>query len=464
MFVNRKYELGVLEKRYISEKPELFIIYGRRRVGKTELIRHFIKSRPHIYYLADLRSEREQLEIISTLLGDYFGDNIIKDNPLKNWELVFRYIFSKLTDNEKFILVLDEFQYLAEISPSLPSVIQKVWDGYLKNKNIFLLLCGSSMSFMEKQVLSYKSPLYGRRTGQLEVFQFDFFQLNEMLPKLDTEELINFSAVFGGVPAYLELADQSKSLWKNIEEQIFPQDRILHNEVNFLLMQELRTPKNYFLILRAIALGRTKINDIVQLTGLERGLVGKFLDNLMELRIVERNVPVTENPQNSRKGIYAISDNYFRFWFRFIYPHLTYLAEGKTKYVLDIIKKDFAVFLGSVYEDICLSYLRKDTGIFPFNLIKIGKYWEKKIEIDIVGLDESGENIVIGECKFSNKKIGTNIIEDLKNKSAALQRFAQNFNYILFSKSGFTEDMIKYARAERIQLIDLSFTPYFDKF
>lgn len=456
MFVNRQKELKILNDRYAKNKSEMIIIYGRRRVGKTELIRQFINDKPHLYYMADMRTNEEQLEIVSNLLAEHFNDKILHEQSLKSWDLVVTYIETKLDVNKKLIFVIDEFPYLVNASPSLPSVLQKHWDTTLKKKNIFIILCGSSMSFMEKEVLSYKSPLYGRRTGQIEVEPFNYFQASEMLVGIKEDKKLEFYGVFGGIPAYLELIDKSKSLWQNIEEQIFQSDKLLYNEVNFLLMQELRTPKNYFAILRAIALGRTKINDIVQFTGLERGVVGKYLDNLIELKIVERKIPITENPLKSRKGIYTISDNYFRFWFRYIYPRLTYIEEGRRKFVMDIIKNDFTSFLSVVYEDVCRDFLRLNSSVVPFEIESIGAYWEHENEIDIVALNKEG-NILLGECKYSNKKVGTDVLENLISKSSLFKDKGKYFYYILFSKSGFIENLIEKAKSQKVILIDLDF-------
>ncbi|MBU2446145.1 MAG: ATP-binding protein [Bacteroidetes bacterium] len=456
MFINRQKELQILNDRYTKSKAEMFIIYGRRRVGKTELIRHFINGKPHVYYMADLRSNEEQLEIVSNLLAEYFDDKILSEQHLKNWDLVFTYIESRLESDKRFVFVIDEFPYLVNVSSSLPSIIQKHWDSRLKKKNIFLILCGSSMSFMEKEVLSYKSPLYGRRTGQIEVNPFNYFQASEMLDGIKEEKILEYYGVFGGIPAYLELIDQSKSIWQNIEEQIFQSDRLLYNEVNFLLMQELRTPRNYFAILRAIALGRTKINDIVQFTGLERGVVGKYLDNLINLKIVERKVPVTEQPHKSRRGIYIISDNYFRFWFRYIYPRLTYIEEGRTKFVMDIIKKDFTSFLSVVFENVCKEFLKKNLVVIPFEFTSIGSYWDRDNEIDIVALSNQGD-ILLGECKYSNKKVGMDVLENLISKSSLFKDKGKNFHYIIFSKSGFTDNLIEIAQKQKVILLDTDF-------
>jgi len=456
MFVNRHQEIKILNDRYEQNHPEMIVIYGRRRVGKTELIRHFINGKPHLYYMADMRNNEEQLEIVSHLLAEYFKDKILFEQPLKNWDLVLTYIETKLESHLRFILVIDEFPYLVNTSPSLPSILQKHWDSTLKKKNIFIILCGSSMSFMEKEVLSYKSPIFGRRTGQIEVIPFSYFQSAEMLTKLDNTKVFEFFGVFGGIPAYLELIDKSKSLWQNIDEQIFQSDRLLYNEVNFLLMQELRTPKNYFAILRAIALGETKINDIVQATKLERGVVGKYLDNLIQLKIVKRKIPATENPLKSRKGMYVISDNYFRFWFRYIYPRLTYLEEGRKKYVMDTIRKDFFSFLSFTYEDICKDFLKRNPSVIPFEFESIGEYWDGESEIDIAAISKNGE-ILLGECKYSSKKVGADVLDNLMSKSQLLKERAKKFHYILFSKSGFTENLIDTANSKNVILFDMDF-------
>jgi AAA+ ATPase superfamily predicted ATPase len=454
MFANRAQEFQVLKERFRSRAAELIILYGRRRVGKTELIRTFLKGKRHLYYLADRRTEAEQLEIVSSLLGEYFRDEIVITQPLQTWDVVFRYIETRVKKKERLVLVLDEFPYLVETTPALPSILQRHWDQHLKRMNIFIVLCGSSMSFMEKEILSYKSPLYGRRTGQLELLPFGYRGAHEMFPQLPAKELIEFYAVFGGIPAYLECIDPKESLWKNVERQIFPSDRFLHNEVNFLLMEELRTPRNYFAILRALAFGRTRINDIVQMTGLDRGVVGKYLDNLMELRIVERKVPVTEHPTRSRKGIYRMQDHYFRFWFRYIYPHLTYLEEGRYDMVLGKIREDFSSFVGAAFEEVCREFLRGYREKMPVQWTSLGSWWDKDDEIDIVAGDEEG-NFLLGECKWSNKKVGTNVYLGLKEKSRFRAGQARAFFYVLFSKSGFTDEMRKLAEVENVRLVDL---------
>lgn len=454
MFYNREKEMKILNERLQSKKSELIVFYGRRRVGKTELIRHFFKNHSHIYFMADQRNTIEQLEIVSWLLAEHFQDEYISSNPIRNWEQFFTYLKSR-NFSEKLVLIFDEFPYLVESSPELPSIIQRHWDNWLKKRNIFFILCGSSMSFMEKKVLSYKSPLYGRRTGQIELRPFNYINAAEMLGLKPSEKLIQFLGVFGNIPAYLELANPGKSIWQNIMEQIIPVDRFLHNEVRFLLMQELRTPQNYFAIMRAISRGKVKINEIVQSTQLDRGIVGKYLNNLIELRIIERRVPANENPLKSRKGIYVIKDNFFRFWFRFIYPYLTYIEDGRANIVMQKIKADFSTYLGNIFEEVCREFLKQNPDIIPFDYERIGAWWDRNEEIDILAYNKNGETL-IGECKFSNKKVGVNILDNLKRKGKLIEGCNQEKSYILFSKCDFTDDMKTIAGKENVILVQLS--------
>ncbi|MDZ7262364.1 MAG: ATP-binding protein [candidate division KSB1 bacterium] len=464
MFINREKELQILENRY-GQGSQLFILYGRRRVGKTELIKQFIRHKPYVYYMADRRTEREQLQLISNVIADFFQDEILRKQPLASWDLVFTYLHQHLQPGQTsisveqpLILVLDEFPYLVEVNHTLPSILQKYWDETLKNLPLYLILCGSSLSFMERELLSYKSPLYGRRTGQLELLPFDYRQIKLLFPDLSPAERLMVYAIFGGIPAYLLQYRPEKSLEENIVENILAVDRILYHEVRFVLMEELRAPQNYFAILRALSFGKNRLNEIVQTTGLERGVVGKYLDLLIQLRLVERKVPVTESkPLKSRKGLYRIRDNFFRFWFRFIYPYLTYLEEGNTEYVLSIIRDNLPIFVSTIFEEVCIQFLKHNlgTGRLPFEFTAIGAWWERDTEIDLVAFSPQGEYL-FGECKWSLKPVGINVLDDLKKKASRLNHTVRAAYYILFSRSGFTEALRKKAAAERVYLFDIT--------
>ncbi|MCK6603679.1 MAG: ATP-binding protein [Ignavibacteriaceae bacterium] len=455
MFVNRKRELKLLGDAYHDQGAGFYIIYGRRRVGKTELVLNFLKDKPHLYYMGDQRSEQEQTETVKLLLAEYFHDEFIKSIGMRSWDSVFSYLAGKDFGDRKFILALDEFPYIAENSPSVASVLQKYWDLGLKNKNLFIILTGSSVSFMEKELLSYKSPLYGRRTGQMEVRPFTLFEAAELFPGADHEKVFDFYSVAGGIPAYLTKFDSNKSLKENLLKCVLKNDAFLYGEVNFLLMQELRTPRYYMAALRAISLGATKLNDIKNLTGFDRQMLGKYLETLYELRIIKRIIPAFENPLKSRKGLYVIQDNYFRFWFRFINPWLTLIEENRPGMILKVIEEGFQIYRGFIFEDVCRDFIRINSGISGFENDFIGSWWNGKAEIDIVCTGLNGE-IAVGECKFTNSKTGINILEDLE-KRASLMTQKKIAKYLLFSGSGFTEELLNLKeRREDLELISFN--------
>lgn len=452
MFVNRSDEMSMLRRRYASPEAELLVVYGRRRVGKTELLKHFIKGKPHLYFMADQRSEKETLESVSMLAAEHFHDEFLLQQPFRSWDVVFSYLTSKTVSGEKFVLVLDEYPYIAESTPSVSSILQKHWDMRLKDCRIMVVLCGSSISFMENDVLGYRSPLYGRRTGQLEVLPFSYLEAREMFPNASPEALMEIFSVCGGIPAYLRYFSEDADLWENISNAILHRDSVLHNEVSFLLMQELRTPQKYFAILRALSLGRTKINDISQSTGIDRQAVNKYIDTLMRLRIVGKRIPAFDHPQKSRKGLYFIRDNYFRFWFRFMYPYLTHIEEGRPHIALEHMKAGMTQYMGPIFESVCRDFMKKKNMVPGFHAVSVDAWWDKSEEIDIVSLGE-GSTLLIGGCKYSAKAIGTDIAENLRRKGTLLT--TQPNEYVLFSRKGFTENLRSATYGTNFHLISL---------
>lgn len=448
MFVNREQEIKILKERQKSQRAEFLVVYGRRRVGKTELLRQFMKDHLHVYFLADRQSELEQLRNFSAALGQHFADSVIIEQPLRSWDLAFRYFGQKLSGQSKLILILDEFPYLVEANTALPSIIQKYWDSEWQKRKLFLILCGSSVSFMERELLSYKNPLYGRITGQLHLEPFKFSQTAQFFPRLDRYRLFDIYSVFGGMPAYLCQVDPAADIYTNIAEQVLRKDKILFNEVHLVLREQLREPRTYFYILRAIAFGRTQLNEIVQYTGLDRALVAKYLDVLIELGLVERCVPVTEkNPERSRKGRYRIRDNFFRFWFRFVYPHLGLIEAGQTNHVLRVIRRDLGTFQGLIFEEISRELLWEESasGGLPLTLERLGVWWNAEEELDLVGFNEDEKTMLIGECKSGKiSKWNFDKLVKASNKLVALTG-AKKVYYVLLSKSGFALELEDFA-------------------
>ncbi|MBI4653102.1 ATP-binding protein [Candidatus Kuenenbacteria bacterium] len=338
---------------------------------------------------------------------------------------------------------------------AVSSIFQKGWDQYLKNTKIFLILSGSSMAMMESEALLYKSPLYGRRTGQLLLKSMQFKDAHKFFPKKSFSEFLEIFAIAGGTPAYLVEIDANKSLMENIKTKVFPPTEYLHNEIEFILKEELREPKNYLAILRAISWGKRKLGEIINYTGLEKNIIAKYLIILDRLQIVEREVPVTdENPDKGRKGLYQINDNFVRFWFQYIYPYKSDLEIGRYGEVLRKYNKSFQILTSVAYKQACRQLL-PDILFKHSRLEKVGKWWDRNEEIDIVGINEETKEIFFGECKWSNKLVGVNIYENLKRKAKLVDWYKdkRKENFILFSKVGFTEGMVKIANKENVFLV-----------
>jgi uncharacterized protein len=454
-FVNRKDELAFLEKRYGEEAFQFIPLYGRRRIGKTRLVQEFIRDKQALYFMADAVSEREQLKNLGRETGDFFHDAILTEGGFKDWYQFFAYLKEK-TGEQKLILVIDEFPYLVNANHAISSIFQKGIDSYFRDAPIFLILMGSSIGMMEKEVLYHKAPLYGRRTASLEVKDMPFAALTEFYPRSAFVDRVSLYGVTGAIPAYLELMKNPANLLGDIHDNILERGSFLFNEVEFLLREELREPRNYFVILRAIAQGKRKLGEIINDTGMEKAHLSRYLDILRGLRLVEKEIPVTEKtPDKSRRGLYRIHDRFFTFWFRYVFPFRGRLEIGQSDYVMGKISETFDVYCGDVYEDVCRELCRgfMKEGVLQFT--DIGRWWSKNQEIDIVALDDEENVIYFGECKWSNKKVGVDIYENLVEKSKHVDWHAgkRKERFMLFSKSGFTPAMIHLAREKQVILV-----------
>ncbi|MDM7987962.1 MAG: ATP-binding protein, partial [Smithella sp.] len=310
MFVNRVSELELLEKRYASGKAEFFVLYGRRRVGKTELLARFCEGKHSIFFVSDLGSEISLRTALSAAVNTtLFGPNQM-NAVYSTWEDLL-HALAQAAQGERLVVVLDEFPYLVTAHPPLATILQRVWDQTMKNSQIMLILCGSYIGMMEETVLGYQAPLYGRRTAQYLLEPLQFKDARLFYPSFELEDQVRAYAVYGGTPAYLHTLQPQQSLYENILNEILSRGSFLYDEARFVLQQELREPRNYFAILQAIAAGKTRLNEIKQATGIEGATA--YLDTLQQLHLVERIVPVTETqPQKSRRGIYRLKDHYLR--------------------------------------------------------------------------------------------------------------------------------------------------------
>ncbi len=447
-FVDREEELRFLERYYNKEGSSLIIIYGRRRIGKTELIKQFIKNKKHVYYLCERTSIKKNVEKFKERIAEELNIDWIKNVKVEDFETLFK-IVRDILEKEKVVIVFDEFPYLIELDRGILSVFQKIWDEILSKTKTMLILCGSSIGMMENEVLGYKSPLYGRRTAQWKVKELDIKYIKEFFPNYSFEEILYVYSVVGGIPFYLLKLDKDKGFFENIREHFLWQGGFFYEEAENLLRQEFREPKNYMLILRAIADGKRKMGEIANETGLDKSAVSRYLEILQNLNLVGYELPVTASPKAKRR-LYYIKDNYFNFWFRFIYPNKSRIEEGLGDLVLEDIKRSFNVYFSEVFERIC----RKIT-LKVFNFTKVGKWWYKDKEIDIVALNENTKEILFAEVKWSDNVYAKKILRELEEKSKYVQWYKEERKeyYAIFAKS-FKEKIDEY-KGKKVYCFDL---------
>ncbi len=414
-FIDRDRELEFLQE-LNSQKGGLVIIYGRRRVGKTELIKQFITGKKHLYYLADKRGTGINARNMARLAAETFNE---MPPVVENFDDVFRFIV-KRTD-EKFIVVIDEFSYLVEKDSAIPSVFQVVVDEIIRGKDILLILSGSSISMMYKGTLSYKSPLYGRRIGQWKVNPLDFKDVIKFFPDANLEKAIELYSIFGNIPTYIEYLDPSKTLRENIIKGILKKGGRLYREPEFLLKEELREPSRYISILEALG-SSAKLSEVASKAGVPAKDMPKYFKVLSDLELVRKEVPVTEKKtKNSR---YYINDNLFNFFFKLVNPNISLLEEGREDEVYKKIEPSLQMLISTAFEDV----VREGAGVFlEFQVESTGKWWghsrkdgiRSEEEIDIVALNQTEKKIAFIECKFSHLTFenALKVIEELKRKA-----------------------------------------------
>lgn len=464
IFIDREAELQALEREYAREGSSFVVVYGRRRVGKTELISRFIRNRRSLYYLATEEPELQNLESFQSVAADFLHSDLLRAARISRWEDVFREIARTCgPTDERAVIVIDEFQHLGRANPAYPSIFQRIWDTMLKDANVMLVLCGSLISLMRNQVLSEESPLYGRRTAQIRMRQIPFLHYREFLPGRSTRELVERYAVTGGVPKYIELFEDEKDVYSAISANVLDRSGFLYDEPNFLLQREVPDVGTYFALIRAIAGGAHRPSEISRSFGIKQTSLNKYLKTLIDLDVLERQVPVTEcNPDKSKKSLYRIKDNFLQFWFRFVLPNLSYLETGRTAVVEKRIREHFIDgHVAYVYEDVCRERLwgLADSGELGFVPERVGRWWSGSDEIDVAGLSASEGRAVWGECKFWKDPVGANVLRALEEKAARVpwERDGRTDAFALFSASGFTDELWEIAASRGdVVLVDNS--------
>ena len=456
-FFDRESEMETLQNEYNRNGSSLVIMYGRRRVGKTTLISQFIKHKKALFFLASEESEVQNRNAFKDKAADFIENELLKNADIKNWEVIFKTI-ADTSFNSKPVIVIDEFQYIGKSDPAFPSIFQRIWEETLKDKPVMVILCGSLISMMKSQTLSYNSPLYGRRTAQIRLKQIPFRYYQEFFPGKNRRELIEMYSVTGGVPKYIELFSETDDIYKSIQRCVLNRSGYLYDEPHFLLQQEVTEIGSYFSIIKAIAAGNSKLSAISTVLEIKSTGLTKYLKTLIDLDILEREVPVTEeNPEKSKKGLYRIKDNYIRFWFTFVYPNMSFIESGNSRIVMNKIRKGLiSGHTAFVYEDVCRERMwdLNAEDCWPFHFSKIGRWWDGKNEIDIAAIDPEEKNLILGECKFWQEPVGINIFRELEQKSGSVDWQKQNRHvwFVLFSSAGFTEELKELA-AERDDLL-----------
>ena len=455
-FIGRQAELAKLNAEYAHDSS-FVVIYGRRRVGKTTLIKEFLREKTAFYFLATEELESQSMKRLAGVVARTTNNTLLQKATFIDWLDLFQ-VIADYKPEEKKVLVIDEFPYLVKTNLAFPSVLQNAWDELLKDSNVMLILSGSLIGMMKKHALSYESPLYGRRTAQMRLAPLNFTDIYEV-QTMPFEKAVEQYGVTGGVPKYLEFFEDDRELAEQLRETVLSKSGFLYEEPNFLLKSESVTAVNYFSIIKAIADGHHKLGKIAGVLGLETSALTPYLATLADLGFIEKRTPVTEkNPEKSRKGLYFIADNFIRFWFRYVYPYKGELELDNMQIVMDEMSKDFTTgFLAFVYEDICKNIFANlcKTGAIPFVPSRIGSYWlndyDGDTEIDVCAVDGQNKRVFVGECKYHAKPVDAPVYFALKEKVANASEIKKAYPgydviYGVFSKSGFTQRMLDVAK------------------
>lgn len=455
-FIGRKREMEKLESEY-SRDSSFVVIYGRRRVGKTTLIKEFLKDKTAFYFLATEEIESQSMKRLAGVVARTTKNRLLQNATFTDWLDLFQ-VIADYEPEKKKVFVIDEFPYLVKTNSAFPSILQNAWDEVLKDKNVMLILSGSLIGMMQKHALSYDSPLYGRRTSQMRLAPLLFTDIYAVQSLSFTESVEQY-AVTGGVPKYLEFFEDGRELTEQIKDAVLSKNGFLYEEPFFLLKSESMTAVNYFSIIKAIADGNHKIGKIAGVLGIESSKLTPYLSTLSDLGFVEKRTPVTEkNPEKSRKGLYFIADNFIRFWFKYVYPYKGELELDNMQIVLEEMKKDFETkFVAFAYEDICKDIFANlcKRGVIDFVPSRIGAYWLNDYtgdtEIDVMAVDNQNKRIFAGECKYHRNPVDASVYYALKEKVLDAGEIRKSYPvydviYGVFSKSGFTQRMLDAAR------------------
>jgi AAA+ ATPase superfamily predicted ATPase len=404
MFLARTRELAFLQELHDSPRPEFFVLYGRRRVGKTELLQRFCQGRRAVYFLAAQVREKDNLRALRDALSDALGDPSIASLEFPDWNAALKFAAERARA-ERLVLVLDEFPYLCEATKGLTSLVQRFWDTTGKSSKLMLVVCGSQVSFMEREVLAERSPLFGRRTAQLRLEPLSPPEALQFLKKRELDERIQAYAILGGMPAYLRRFDEDLPLKDNVVKECLRPEGYLYDEVNFLLRSELQNPATYASLLAAVARGKDKVGDIALEAGVDSPTANKYLTTLRDMGLVEREVPVTDtDPLRSRRGVYRVADRFLAFHFRHIQPHAAQVQAGRgAKVWTESIAHDLPRLVDDARVDFIVHHLRTQAADeLGVELVEVGRHDGRYVRACARGSDGSGVAAIVVPPKFKD--------------------------------------------------------------
>jgi uncharacterized protein len=464
-FVSREMELALLDNLYQRAGAQFLILYGRRRIGKTALVTQWGRrlDAPYLYWMASQTSATNQLRNFSQALFHFLNPEtaVTPTFSYLSWDAAFAEV-ARLAATQRIVIVLDEFTYVMQADPEAPSLIQKAWDHHLKESQVFLLLMGSLAGIIQRAALDYQSPLYGRATARLKLQPLSFGALADMLPHFSSEQRLAVFTITGGVPAYIELFDDSLNILQNLQQRIVTQANVMLSDAVFLLHEQLDDPRNYVAVLEAIAASFHRLTEIATMSGIDRSNITKYLAVLRELGYVERLVPATEHrPENSRQGRYVITDPYLRFYYRFLAPHRSAIEQGRVKQATSLLYDHLLDFIGThTFEELCRDWvgISAEMGAFPFLPERTGSYWSKQAQVDVLAINWRTKDILLGECKWGQQAVGRDVIQALVDKTEKVlpSQVKWQVHYAFFARSGFTPAAQALAQEHQAQLVTLT--------
>jgi AAA+ ATPase superfamily predicted ATPase len=461
-FVDREQELVTLNRLLEQPGAQFLVVYGRRRVGKTTLLLKWAQDsgRPFVYWVASRDTPDRLRWSLARALWRHFRPDRTPPT-FEHWEVLFENLADELGD-QQLVLILDELPYAAEADPSLTSKLQNAWDHLFKDKNLCLVVAGSQIGMMHR-LQSYSAPLFGRFTARLQLKPLPFYALKEFLPRYSLEQRIAVYAILGGIPAYLERFDDSQSIAANVQQEIFDPSGMFGMEPFFLLNEEVREPRNFLAVIRAIAQGRRTLDEIAGFTGLARQNASTYLSRLMDLHYVERAVPATVRPERrTTRGRYKLCDNYLRFYFRFVEPNRDLLETGQVGRVWEQVNDQMRAFVGmTAFEDLCRQWVIEQAiqGKLPFLPDRVGSHWSRDAQVDVVAIRWEQKHILLGEAKWGTDPVGRSVLTDLLGKTPKVVPeggAGWTVHYALFARAGFTEATQSLAAEQGVRLVDLA--------